>query len=621
MRDEWRSRSRDGVIAIVALLYVASVRGAAQAIQGRAKLEMVVRLCISIMLAAAVMGLGAATEAAEPGRGLVSIARQDGVYLSWRLLPGDSAVTSFHLYRQAPNEEPSRVNSAPITDTTDFVDAARPVPGTVWFVEAVDGERRKRSTPVGLTTENEVGVPYFDIQVSKRHRVGAISFADVNGDGDLDYVVRTPDGSTDPAPRLWHRNGQTYQLDAYTRSGEKIGETFNMGIGIERGIWYAPFLAYDLDGDGAAEYIVKDYDRAMDEKALRDKTGRITNGPEYLAVIDPVNGQRKAIADWPSREGFRDYNRASRNQLGIAYLDGQRPHIIAARGTYYTMKADAFVLEDGELVRVWSWRADRDDRGYGQGAHTMKIADVDDDGKDEVILGLVALDDDGSVIWAKDWGHADHIYVSDFIAERPGLELYFGLETQKDAHGMGLLSAASGKTIWLYDRPTRHIHSEGMCADISASTPGPECLSTEKDMSDKYLWAANGERLERPMFGDAMKAWAAFWDHDDLREVYAPTRQRLMNYPDGAPASAVLSAASGTDSIIAVADILGDWREELIVKQPNGLRIYLTDQPAVDRRRWLFTDPIYHRDTMLYSMGYPQLPSVRETPKTVPFRP
>ena len=60
--------------------------------------------------------------------------------------------------------------------------------------------------------------------------------------------------------------------------------------------------------------------------------------------------------------------------------------------------------------------------------------------------------------------------------------------------------------------------------------------------------------------------------------------------------------------IAAIADVLGDWREEVITSVPGQLRIYTTTIPATDRRRCLMQDPIYRMDVAAAAMGYYQDP-------------
>ena len=59
-----------------------------------------------------------------------------------------------------------------------------------------------------------------------------------------------------------------------------------------------------------------------------------------------------------------------------------------------------------------------------------------------------------------------------------------------------------------------------------------------------------------------------------------------------------------------VADILGDWREEVVTFTNGELRIYSTTIPATDRRVCLMQDPIYRHGVTFRTMGYPHVPQV-----------
>jgi len=155
-----------------------------------------------------------------------------------------------------------------------------------------------------------------------------------------------------------------------------------------------------------------------------------------------VTGKPIARIDWPSRDDFakqnRGYNYASRNQMGVACLDGQRPSLIVERGTYNIIAVVAYDLRGGKLVERWRWDNRKLDRKYwGQGAHWIHAADVDADGRDEVVIGSAVIDDDGKALWCTGLGHPDHAYVSDIDPQRPGLEIYYGIERrQSKANGM-----------------------------------------------------------------------------------------------------------------------------------------------------------------------------------------
>lgn len=444
----------------------------------------------------------------------------------------------------------------------------------------------------------------------------------------------------------------------------KLLSSYNFGPGIERGVWYSPYAVFDLDGDGKAELITKDYDRTKTYADLKDSTGRVTKGSEYVSVYDAKSMQLLAKADWVDRNLFLDddhehgepgvfdvydYNNASRNLIAIAYLDGVNPHIIVQRGTYRRIYVDAYKFTKSPtptLTKVWSWdnvqlgiSGDRDksteqsdllksscDRGSsfcGKGAHTIKTVDIDGDGKDEVVLGMIALDHDGKMMWMNHSGHPDHIYIADFIPERPGLEMYFGLETGQQHRGMGVLDVKTKKLILAYSQSTSHIHNEGLCSDIDKNNPGIECLSGEEKNNNGekiYLWSMkpaepyinnstilyhNMTLLEKNPFENNIKAWGLHWDADDQREVFY--NKQIISYED-TQRLVDLSDITTDYTVLGVADIVGDWREELIVSTKQGIRIYISSIPSTTRRKWLMGERYYRNEIANMSMGYAQTP-------------
>jgi len=192
--------------------------------------------------------------------------------------------------------------------------------------------------------------------------------------------------------------------------------SYDLGWAIEFGTWYSPYLVYDFDGDGKAEVIVKsgegDPREAMPyANYVRQEDGIVLTGPEYVSVLDGMTGELVTRADWISRDLFFDekiisnhhYNYASRNQLGVAYLDGVNPHLIVMRGTYNLMVVRAYRYINKELKLVWEWDnsklRDPNNNYWGQGAHNFVAADVDGDGRDELILGSCVLNSDGTPRW------------------------------------------------------------------------------------------------------------------------------------------------------------------------------------------------------------------------------
>lgn len=559
---------------------------------------------------AMLLGSALAAAAAAPGgppasrehldRGLVAVqVAPDKVYLAWRLLASDPDATGFFVYRRTGSLPPRRLNEQPLRRTTDYVDTQAVADKTaVYFVRAVmdstEGPPSAECRPISFQDK-----PYLRLGLQDRSTTfQKVGIADLDGDGRWDFVIKQPNENIDPYELYWKPSPGTYKLEAYRHDGQFLWR-YDMGWAIERGIWYSPYVVYDLDGDGRAEVAVK-----SGEGDPRDADGRVQKGPEYLTILDGQTGKPVARVDWPSRADFPSYNYASRNQLGVAYLDGKTPALLVQRGTYNYMVLIAYQYRQGQLRQLWRW----DNRNlpktfWGQGAHWMHAADVDGDGREEVVLGSVVIDDNGKALWSTGLGHPDHCYVGDIDPLRPGLEIYYGMETrQAKRNGMCLVDAATGKILWGHEGPTRHVHSRGMCADIDPDHPGSECYSADTDAKKQFAWArlrsAQGKVLSEENLG-GFGALCAYWDADPQRELILGNR--IQDYRGK-------THGKIEGQVIAVADILGDWREEIITSVPGELRIYLTTIPAADRRTCLMQDPIYRADVIHAAMGYYQVP-------------
>ncbi len=537
-------------------------------------------------------------------RGLVAMPIEGGrVYLGWRLLRNDPADVGFHVYRWTGRQRPERLTLEPILTTCDFVDAF-PVWGEPNYyvvrpvVSGVGGEVSTQAE----ATPSEEGESFISIPLQGDYTFQKCGIGDLDGNGSYDFVIKQPNANVDPGDGYWVPSEGTYAVEAYLNDGTFLWRR-NLGWSIERGAWYSPMLVHDLNGDGRAEVILK----LGPDEDLRDAEGKVQTGPEWLAVLDGYTGEEIARTDWPTREGYRSYNLASRNLMCIAYLDGKTPCIVVDRGTYAIMRVHAWQLRDGKLEELWAWSNEGLSGIYrGQGAHSMHAVDVDGDGRDEVFLGSSVLDDNGVELWSTGMGHPDHHYVGDIDPARPGLEVYYGIEPRSAADGCNLVDARTGEWLWGLDEPTQHVHSTGMCADIDARYPGLECYSGERDLPEKrWLWSAKGERIELTE-GLGLSPRTVYWDADLQHELARGSR--IQDFGGGV----VTSGIEG--SIVGFADILGDWREELITSVAGELRVYTTTIPAADRRVCLMQDPIYRGDVCIQAMGYTQCPMLSYCP-------
>jgi len=492
------------------------------------------------------------------------------------------------------------VNDLPLKSTCDFFDKkAELSSASSYQIRSIVNGMEANSYPVETLRNG-----YHSIPLQGAYRAERVAVADLNGDGIYDFVIKQSKESLGGGIRGIHTVDDidmTYKLEAYLHDGTFLWRK-DLGLGIEPGTWYSPYVVYDFDGDGKAEVAVK----TAGKDFVRDELGRVLSGQEFISILDGMTGKMICQDNWiPRSKRLGNYVRTNRNQMGVAFLDGKTPFLLIERGTYKAMFLEAFTYKDRKLKKYWHWDGDEENPIVRhQGAHTLHSADVDNDGREEVILGSAVIDDTGDLLWSTGYGHPDKCYVTDILPARPGLEIFYSIEdTHEDGNGVCLVDAATGKTIWTIGHKTIHVGT-GMVADILPEHPGLECFAGEAakaGSTDTYMLTANGDYLARNEGVPSTKTWL-FWDADLLRERFdrksgAVEKYKGTQYPEQL-----------TGSPIVVADLFGDWREELLTALPGELRIYSTTIKATDRRVTLMQDPIYRAGVAHFSMGYIQSP-------------
>jgi hypothetical protein len=510
---------------------------------------------------------------------------------------------AFNVYRSVDNGPAEKLNDAPLLKTTDFADAGAPSDkDKTYWVEPLLYKMPQGISKKVIVKAGAPANPYLSIKLNGDYTADKVGIGDLDGDGCYDFVLKQPNSIVDPGNSYWVRSKDTFKLEAFLQDGTFLWEK-DLGWSIEQGTWYSPYLVYDFDGDGKAEVAVK-----TGEGDPRSEDGRVREGAEYLSILNGMTGEEITRVPWLPR--LEVYKLSSRNQLGVAFLDGRHPHIIMERGTYEDMHVAAFRYSNGKLEQVWTWTNVGEPKEYwGQGAHFMHCADVDGDGRDEVLLGSCMIDDNGKSLWSTGLGHPDHCYLGKIDPAHPGLEVYYGIEgerVEREKNGTCLVDAKTGATLWGLDEHTWHVHASGLCADIDARHPGLECYSGESampaDKPHRWLHAASGELLAREDTCDlGLSPRCAYWDADPQRELVVGPR--IYKFETNATCFEPVEGAQ-----IAWADVLGDWREEIITALPGELRIYTTTIPAQDRRPCLMQDPLYRHDVAHLAMGYAQPP-------------
>jgi rhamnogalacturonan endolyase len=609
------------------------------------------------------------------GRGVIAVrASATDVYVGWRLLGTDPPTIAFNVYRATADRAPVKLNAVPLTLTTDFIDTTADLTqANAYSVRPVlNGVELAASAPFTLradaTTDQYLTVPLQrpaggNVEVPPGSPTSAFTYspndasvADLDGNGEYEIVLKwDPSNSRDNASAGLSGN---QIIDAYKLDGTRLWR-IDLGRNIRAGAHYTQFMVYDLDGDGLAEVACKTADGTIDGlgHAIGDpakdyrslvvptdgvlaastsdaRYGKVLAGPEYFTIFDGLTGAALATAPYePGRapldgwggiggNGNNDNNgnRADRFLAAIAYLDGQLPSVVMARGYYGRTVLAAWDWRNGTLTKRWVF-----DSGIGvppfpyvgassfsgQGNHNISVADVDHDGKDEIVYGSMVVDDNGQGLFSTGLRHGDALHVGDLDPARPGLEV-FGIHESEgqtislNTPGMALYDAATGQILWSF-LPGTDV-GRGLEADIDPRYPGDEFWGA----TSVGLVDVHGLRIAD---APASVNFAVWWDADLLREIEdsnwiskwdwnTGTLVRLLT-ADGAASN---NGTKATPSLSA--DLLGDWREEVIwrASDNNSLRIYTTTIPATNRLYTLMHDPQYRVAIAWQNVGYNQPP-------------
>lgn len=559
-------------------------------------------------------------------RGLVAVRVSNGVFLSWRLLGTDAQDISFNIYRDG-----SLVNGSPLDDVTNYLDSGGSSSSNYEVRAVVDGVEHDADAQVGVWAQ-----PYRTVDLNRpdggttpdgvnySYAPNDASVGDLDGDGEYEIVLKwDPSNAKDNAHAGY--TGNVY-LDAYEMSGEQLWR-IDLGRNIRAGAHYTQFMVYDFDGDGKAELATKTADGTRDAAGTvigsanadhRNGSGYVLSGPEYLTVFNGETGRIMQTIDYPNPRGrVSDWgdnygNRVDRFLAGVAYLDGKRPSMIFSRGYYTKVLMTALDWRDGELTRRWGFTADgsQNSQYRGQGAHSLSIADVDDDGRQEIVFGAATIDDNGRGLYSTGICHGDALHVADIVPDRDGLEVFMVHESPScyGNYGVEVHDARTGQVLYSGSGEGDDV-GRGVAGDIDPRTPGMEVWGSRNG-----LFTSTGqERSAKPRQMNFM----AWWDGDLLREILNDNTIDKWNYQSGST-NRLLSGGeyngasnNGSKSTPTLsADLFGDWREEVILRNSNNrqLMIFTTTIPSNHRMYTLMHDPQYRVAIAWQNVAYNQPP-------------
>ncbi|MFC3491687.1 rhamnogalacturonan lyase family protein [Glycomyces rhizosphaerae] len=547
------------------------------------------------------------------GRGVTVVPSGGGSLVSWRLLGTDSSNTAFNVYRNG-----TLLNSSPITGATNYLDAGGS--GT-YTVAPVNGGTA--GTQVGAeATFNSSG--YRDIPLQRpaggttpsgeayTYNANDMSVGDLDGDGQYEYLVKwDPSNAKDNSQSGY--TGNVY-IDAYKLNGQRLWR-IDLGRNIRAGAHYTQFQVYDYDSDGDAEIAMKTSDATVSGTGqvigtasadYRNSSGYILTGNEYLtifngangAVLDTINYQpaRGTVANWGDSYG----NRVDRFLAGTAYLDGQHPSMIFSRGYYTRSVIWAVDFNGTDLVSRWVFDSNSAGSQYtGQGAHSLSIADLNADGRQDVVFGAMAVGSNGQALYNTGFGHGDALHVSDFVPSRAGQEVFMPHESGSQPSSS--LNGSNGAI--LFQTPASGDNGRGVAANVLSSNAGAEYWSSNVS----GLLNASGSNIGAKPASINFLSW---WDGDGERELLDGTA--ITNYPSGTllSGSGVASNNSTKATPALSADLFGDWREEVVWRTSDNtaLRIYATSSTTSLRIATLMHNPQYRVAIAWQNTAYNQPP-------------
>lgn len=621
-------------------------------------MKRIVAICVTLTLSC--IGASAQRLMDNLDRGLVAVpladnGSSDGTLISWRRLGTEYYDVKYNLYYNntllAENlTNTNYLHKHVITGNETYEVAAvmcnviqpKCAPVTVWT------GWQKYGQYVGGYKNITLGEIYSrnGTNVTDSYWANDIEVADLDGDGELEFIIKRMN-MNDANAFYVDMTDKAYDVfEAYKFDGTRLW-WIDVGANmVSLNSTETNIIAFDWDQDGAAEVVLRGaddmvihymengkeqtqnigtYGLSYRNDVTHSANATFTNtGNEYLVYLNGASGKPYPIGNDPNKPWI-DYplprleqgetseqtawgtgilgHRSSKYYMGAPYLDGRKPSLFLGRGIYTRHKMMAMDLNPNthKWNTRWSWACNNSNSPwYGQGYHNYLIADVDEDGRDEIVYGSMVIDDNGKGLYTTGYGHGDAQHVSDFDPWTKGLE-FFGCLEDYPYWGCNYRNAANGDIYYKYTSPKTTYNSEtdrkyvrdengnlitdrddgrALMANFSNTYPGSLGRSAGSDVMSTSTRALVDDLSGFLPAGNLN--FRIYWDGDLLSEWQDSPGQTNDKISINKPGLGRIFNADGTaanndtkHNTCFQGDIIGDWREEFIARvDSRTIRIY-----------------------------------------------